>query len=566
MSDQPKDKSKNRKTGVKDSQVGVMGDHAKIDGGIHFHYHSSTPTRYSDKPEPKPQQPSISEQPLSETIQPGDNEKWPKVFISYAREDQDQAIRLYGDLKKACAIPWLDVEDLLPGQKWRTTIRQAIKKSDYVIVILSTHSISKRGFVQAELKKALEILEEFPANEIFMIPARLDGCTVTDEKLLELNIVDLFPDWENGLAKILRVICPNDLQDPEQPRLPPEPRPRMTPDDFLQPGGAMDVESRFYIERQADADVLEGVSRHRGLVTLQGPRQTGKTSMMLRLYTNTRQPESSLRPVIIDFQGLSGRRFESLTAVWQAVLTKVDSQLDIGALIDDTWNPKANYDRNVTGYLEHYVFANNDTPVLVCLDEVDKVFSTLIRSDFFPSVRAFFNRGAYDPVWKRVRWLLSTSSEPRFFIDDLNQSPFNVGIRVTLPAFTLEETADFAGRYGISQDRETAHRIIKYVGGKPYLVHLLLHHMALEPARESVLFDAHSAGDGLFKSHLDRYLAKLQDQPDLVSAMKRVIAGKGCDDVKMADRLASAGLVKADTSGNWICACDLYAEYLGGRL
>lgn len=39
MSDKPKDESQNRKTSLKDTQVGVMGDHARIDGGIHFHYH-----------------------------------------------------------------------------------------------------------------------------------------------------------------------------------------------------------------------------------------------------------------------------------------------------------------------------------------------------------------------------------------------------------------------------------------------------------------------------------------------------------------------------------------------
>jgi hypothetical protein len=347
---------------------------------------------------------------------------------------------------------------------------------------------------------------------------------------------------------------------------PPQPRPFSDPTEFLQPGGAVDVESRFYIQRQADTDVWDGVNRHRGLVTLQGPRQTGKTSMMLRLYARVREPRAPLRPAFIDFQALSKRRFESLTTIWHAIVTEIDTQLKIGALDEAAWLPRANYDRNVTEYLERYVFARNDTPVLVCLDEVDKVFKTPVRSDFFPAVRAFFNRGAIDPVWKKVHWLLSTSSEPRFFIDDLNQSPFNVGSRVTLGAFSLAETAEFARRYGFSLDTGTTQRIVNYVGGRPYLVHQLLHHLAREPGREAALLDADSAGDGVFKDHLDPYLAKLQAQPELATAMKHVVAGGGCSDVRLADRLAAAGLIRTDAKGDWVCACDLYAAYLAGRL
>ena len=40
------------------------------------------------------------------------------VFISYAREDSDAAKRLKKDLKDAGLNPWLDKEELLPGQNW----------------------------------------------------------------------------------------------------------------------------------------------------------------------------------------------------------------------------------------------------------------------------------------------------------------------------------------------------------------------------------------------------------------------------------------------------------------
>ena len=244
----------------------------------------------------------------------------------------------------------------------------------------------------------------------------------------------------------------------------------------------------------------------------------------------------------------------------------MDGQLKIGALNKDTWNSNANYDHNLSTYLEQFVFANDATPLLFCLDEVNRVFRKPVRYDFFSSVRAFFNRGAFDPTWKKIHWLLSTSSEPRFFIDDLNQSPFNVGINISLRAFTFDETAEFVHRYGVSPDSDRIGRIMTYLGGRPYLVHLLLHHLVRKPECEEQLFHADSAGGGVFKAHLDRYLVKFQDQRDLAMAMKQVIAGKGCTNVRMADRLSAAGLVKEDSKGIIICACNLYTAYLGKRL
>ena len=129
-----------------------------------------------------------------------------RVFISYAREDRTMAQRLYNDLKQAGVKPWLDVEDLRPGQRWKDMINQAIRNSSYIITLLSSHSISKRGFVQKELKKALDMVEELPPEDVLLIPVRLDACEPQNELLRELHWVDLFPSYEDGLARILGVL------------------------------------------------------------------------------------------------------------------------------------------------------------------------------------------------------------------------------------------------------------------------------------------------------------------------------------------------------------------------
>jgi hypothetical protein len=130
----------------------------------------------------------------------------PKVFLSYAREDEDQARRLFEDLKRAGLNPWFDKDSLLPGQRWKTAIKTAIRDCRFFIALLSSNSINKRGYVQKELKDALEVLDEYPSTAIFIIPARLDNCSPSDDRLNDLNWVDMFPSWEDGLARIIRTI------------------------------------------------------------------------------------------------------------------------------------------------------------------------------------------------------------------------------------------------------------------------------------------------------------------------------------------------------------------------
>jgi hypothetical protein len=130
-----------------------------------------------------------------------------QVFISYAHEDIDYARKLYEKLKSVPSIePWFDKKCLLPGVRWKPAIRKAIRESRFFIALLSNHSVTKKGFVQKELNDALEILDEFPENQVFLIPARLEECALPSEKLREIQYVDFFPDWNEGFETMLKTL------------------------------------------------------------------------------------------------------------------------------------------------------------------------------------------------------------------------------------------------------------------------------------------------------------------------------------------------------------------------
>jgi len=139
-----------------------------------------------------------------------------KVFISYSKEDYKFAKRIYDNLSREGIIAWLDSEDLLPGQHRKNTIRQEIEDSTHFLVLLSSNSISEKGYPQKELKMALDIYDQLPESEIFLIPARIEDFKAMPMELKDIHPVDLFSDYEAGFKKILKVLKPeqNKKQHP----------------------------------------------------------------------------------------------------------------------------------------------------------------------------------------------------------------------------------------------------------------------------------------------------------------------------------------------------------------
>ncbi|MCP4349888.1 MAG: toll/interleukin-1 receptor domain-containing protein [Desulfobacterales bacterium] len=142
------------------------------------------------------------------------------IFICYANEDYDIALKLYKDIKHAGGNPWMSKENIQPGQHWEFEINKAIDNSSFFLALLSGNSISKKGFLQKELKKGLKQLEKVPQDGIFIIPVRLEECYPSDEELQKIQWVDLFPSYDEGLKKILCTLnISSDNNEEEVPSL-----------------------------------------------------------------------------------------------------------------------------------------------------------------------------------------------------------------------------------------------------------------------------------------------------------------------------------------------------------
>lgn len=126
-----------------------------------------------------------------------------QIFLSYAREDEKQVEALYQKLSATGFTPWMDKKDILPGEVWESSIRRAIRGSDFFVACLSANAVGKRGFLQKEIKDALDIWQEKLEDDIYLIPARLHDCEVP-QSLHSFQWVNLFE--EGGWAQLVKAI------------------------------------------------------------------------------------------------------------------------------------------------------------------------------------------------------------------------------------------------------------------------------------------------------------------------------------------------------------------------
>ncbi len=141
-----------------------------------------------------------------------------RIFLCHSSGDKPEVRNLYQRLSSDGFDPWLDEEDLLPGKKWKVEIPKAVKTSDVVIVCLSHKAINKSGYVQKEIKFALDKADEQPEDTISLIPLKLEECDVP-ERLQSWQWVNLFEEkgygrLMNSLRSCAEKITPGSDSDP----------------------------------------------------------------------------------------------------------------------------------------------------------------------------------------------------------------------------------------------------------------------------------------------------------------------------------------------------------------
>jgi hypothetical protein len=327
------------------------------------------------------------------------------------------------------------------------------------------------------------------------------------------------------------------------------------------------MDSPYYVEREADGEFHAAIRRGDSIVLLKGPRQVGKTSLLARGLQQARQ--AGARVALTDLQGLNAAHLESAETALLALAEALADQLDLDTLPADVWDPRRGANPNFRRYFVRAILGPQAPPLVWGLDEVDRLFAFPFASEVFGLFRSWHNERALDPAapWRRLTLVIAYATEAHLFITDVNQSPFNVGTRLTLEDFNFEQLADLNARYGspLRGEAELA-RFARLVGGHPYLVRRGLHEL-VEHGPDVAAFEAQADRDeGVFGDHLRRILVLLAKDPGLCEVVRGVLRGQPVATPETFYRLRSAGIMAGDSARDIRPRSRLYESYLGRHL
>ena len=127
-----------------------------------------------------------------------------KVFLCHASADKPKVRDLYRYLRRRGIQPWFDEINLIGGQDWQLEIPKALATSDAILICLTKNSVDKEGYIQKEIKFALDKALEMPEGRIFLIPVKFEECDLP-YSLSRFQWVDLFSS-EAGYSKMMKAL------------------------------------------------------------------------------------------------------------------------------------------------------------------------------------------------------------------------------------------------------------------------------------------------------------------------------------------------------------------------
>jgi len=117
----------------------------------------------------------------------------PQIFLCYARKDEKPVSELYRKLSDAGLKPFMDTNNILPGEDWKQKLMNTIREAPFFLACLSSNLVDKRGVIQEEIREALDVWRQKLDSDIYFIPVRLEDCAVPGA-LAKFQWVDLFHD------------------------------------------------------------------------------------------------------------------------------------------------------------------------------------------------------------------------------------------------------------------------------------------------------------------------------------------------------------------------------------
>ncbi|MEM7031599.1 MAG: serine/threonine-protein kinase [Chloroflexota bacterium] len=325
------------------------------------------------------------------------------------------------------------------------------------------------------------------------------------------------------------------------------------------PGGVVKLRDKFYIDREADQQLKREITRLGTTTTIRAPRQMGKSSLMVRGLQYAR--EQGAKIITLDLQRVDAEALESLDSFLQYLAKFIirKLRLDLNE-VDQAWQGALGSQDKLTYLMEDYVLPEVDGTLILALDEVDRLLSTSFHTSFFALLRSWHNSRAFDEIWDSLNLILVIATEPYLLIDDVNQSPFNVGLQISLDDFNDTQIHTLNKKHGSPLADAEITNFMALLGGHPFLTRKALYQMVSERINWDTLSHNAASEQGPFGEHLRRHHWLLNDEPHLQASLKEIIQTHETKSPMGLFRLLQAGLIKG-SGERYTCRCDLYRLY-----
>jgi len=332
-------------------------------------------------------------------------------------------------------------------------------------------------------------------------------------------------------------------------------------------GGAIPLNSNFYVIRDVDQEFTDALQRRDSIVLLKGSRQVGKTSLLARGIQRAR--EAGIQVILTDCQKLPLTQLETLDKFLLTVSSLLAKQLKLSVTPKSVWDFDCVPTLNFEGYFIDHILTATTQPILWAIDEADNLFNHKFSSELFALLRSWHNERALNPKnpCHRLTIAIAYATESYLFIKDQSQSPFNVGTKLMLNDFTLEQIGDLNRRYGNPLKSEVElQEFYQWVSGHPYLVRAGLNEI-VKRSQSLTEFQQQAVRDeGVFGDHLRRIVMLLQRDTTGLATVTRNLFRHKCPDEDSFYRLRSAGVLRGESRNCFEFRCKVYEKYLHQHL
>ncbi len=511
------------------------------------------------------------------------------VFISYSHKDErlrDELATHLAILQNQKVIAFWHDRKITAGSEWAKEIDENLRTADLILLLVSPDFLASNYCNDVELKLAMDRHQK---GEAIVIPillkpvswkgapfAKLQACPTNAKPVTKwTNRDEAFTDVleairlaaqkvEAGLGRQRAGIQPDAVSALPGPVVQaPAPGLAERSPSFLPsepPEGTVPLDSRFYVPWPSESRWLAEIEKPGALIRIKSPNNMGKSSLMARVLAHAK--EVGQRSVELNLDELNLNILEDLNKFMQWFCASLGRKLGVQVRREDYWDETFGANDNSTEFVEQYLLKPSDQPIVVAIDNFHRIFEFPdIATDFCGLLRGWHERSRTNSQWAKLRLIVVYSQEP-YFSQDINQSPFNVGLPIELDAFSAGQLQALIERYGLDLSPEQRQRLFDLLGGHPLLVRLGLDRLAREGGNFEDFLQQAPTEAGCFGEHLRHLRQLVEQQPALKEAFSGVIGASEPVRLRPEDafKLDSLGLV-VPVDNEVKPRCPLYCAY-----